>query len=277
MPHLLALRYRPPAGPLADGHPFAVPAVRALAELGDGLTLDAPVTCFVGENGTGKSTLLEGLAAAAGLPAAGAEDVARDPTLQAARALGRRLALTWRARTQRGFFLRAEDFFGYAKRLRRERAELEARVAEVEAEYRAADRSAHALTLAKGPLLASIGAIVGRYGGDLDARSHGESFLAFFQARLVPHGQSALYLLDEPEAALSPQRQLALLALLREAVAAGGQVIMATHAPILLAYPGARLYSFDEAPPAVVAWEGLEHVRLTRAFLEAPERYLRHL
>ena len=277
MPHLLALRYRPPAGRAAEAHPFAVPAVRALAALADGLALDAPVTCFVGENGTGKSTLLEGIAAAVGVPTAGSEEIARDPTLAPARALAARLALSWRARTQRGLFLRAEDFFGFAQRLRRERAELEARLVAVEAEYRAADRSAHALALARGPLVASIRAMQARYDGELDARSHGESFLTFFQARLARGGEPALYLLDEPEAALSPQRQLALLAILGDVAAAGSQVILATHSPILLACPGARLYSFDEAPPAAVAWESVEHVRLTREFLAAPERYLRHL
>lgn len=274
MPRLLSARLTLPADPEAERHPFRVPAVRALAGLRDGLALDAPVTCFVGENGSGKSTLLEGLAAAAGLPAVGSDEVARDPTLAHARLLGRHLKLTWRVRGAHGFFLRAEDFFGFARRLARERAELEARLVEVDAEYRAQDRSAWALTLARGPLQGSIAALERRYGGDLDARSHGEAFLALFQARLTPGG---LYLLDEPEAALSPQRQLALLALVKEAVEAGSQFVVATHAPILLAYPGARLYSFDETPPRPVPFDALEHVRLTRDFLAAPERFLRHL
>jgi predicted ATPase len=274
MPHLLRLRCAPPGGEAAERYPFSVPAVRALASLPDGLALDAPVTCFVGENGSGKSTLLEGLAVACGLPAVGGDEVAHDPTLAPARELGRRLKLAWRARATRGFFLRAEDFFNFARRLARMRAELEARAAEVREEYAAADRSAWATGLALGPLHGSIREIERRYGGDLDARSHGESFLTLFQARLAPKG---LYLLDEPEAALSPQRQLALLAMLRDAVAEGSQFVLATHSPLLLAYPGARLYSFDEAPPRAVPWEALEHVRLTRDFLAAPERFLRHL
>jgi predicted ATPase len=251
-----------------------VPAVRALAGLREGLALDAPVTCFVGENGSGKSTLLEGLAAATNLPVAGSDDVARDATLDAARALGRTLKLTWARRTPRGFFLRAEDFFGYTKRLRQERAALQARLQELEEEYAEQDRSAYALGLAQGPMRSSLAEMTRRYGADLDARSHGESFLTLFHARLVPQG---LFLLDEPEAALSPQRQLGLLALMREAVAEGAQFIVATHAPILLAYPGARLYSFDEAPPRAVGYDDLEHVRLTREFLQEPARYLRHL
>jgi predicted ATPase len=274
MPHLLQLRCVPPAGAGADRYPFTVPAVRALAELRDGLALDAPVTCFVGENGSGKSTLLEGLAAACGLPAVGSDEVEHDPTLAPARRLARRLTLAWRTRTTRGFFLRAEDFFGFAKRLARMRAELETRAAEVRTEYAEQGRSAYATGLALGPLVGSLAEMERRYGADPDARSHGESFLALFEARLVPRG---LYLLDEPEAALSPQRQLALLAMLRAAAAEGSQFVLATHSPLLLAYPGARLYSFDETPPAAVAWESLEHVRLTRDFLAAPERFLRHL
>jgi predicted ATPase len=230
-----------------------------------------------GRERLGKSTLLEGIAAAAGLPAVGAEEVARDPTLAPARALARRLTLGWGVRTRLGFFLRAEDFFGFARRLARMRAEHEQRLAELEAEYRAQDRSAYALGLAQGPERASLAEMRRRYGADLDARSHGESFLTLFHARLVPRG---LFLLDEPEAALSPQRQLGLLALMREFVAKGAQFIVATHAPILLAYPGARLYSFDEpggGPPRAAAYGELEHVRLTREFLAEPDRFLRHL
>ena len=257
-----------------------MPAVRGVASLDDGLAFDRPVTCFVGENGSGKSTLLEGIAAAARLPTVGADEVERDPTLAPARALARRLTLAWRVRTGTGFFLRAEDFFGFARRLARMRAEHEARIAELEAEYRAQDRSAYALGLALGPERRSIGEMARRYGGDLDARSHGESFLALFRARLAPGG---LFLLDEPEAALSPQRQIALLALMKEYVDLGAQFVVATHAPILLAYPGARLYAFDEpdagagSPPRAAAYGELEHVRLTRDFLADPERFLRHL
>lgn len=271
---LTDLRLALPDGREAEAYPFAVPAVRAVAELPRGLAFDRPVTCFVGENGTGKSTLLEAIAVAVGLPAVGSEDVARDPTLASARALARRLRLGWTMKPARGFFLRAEDFFGFAKRLARERVELEQELADLESEYEAKDRSPYALGLAQGPSRAALGDMTRRYGADLDARSHGESFLTLFHARLVPHG---LFLLDEPEAALSPQRQLGLLGLMKDYVARGAQFVVATHAPILLAYPGARLYSFDETPPRAAAYEELEHVRLTRDFLAAPERFLRHL
>jgi len=250
--------------------PFSVPAIRALKSLDVGHA----VTFFVGENGSGKSTLLEGIAAAARLPTIGSADVPRDDTLDAQRRLGKSLRLSWAKRATRGFFLRAEDFFGFTKRLARERAELQQQMKETEAEYRARDRSPHALGLALGPLRGSIAGMEQRYGADLDANSHGQSFLKLFQARFVPGG---LHLLDEPEAPLSPQSQLALLAMLAEMIARDAQFIIATHSPILLAFPGARIYTFDRAPVQPVEYEALDHVRLTRDFLNAPERYLKQI
>jgi predicted ATPase len=246
--------------------PFTVPAIRSL----ESLELGGPVTFFVGENGSGKSTLLEGIAAAARLPTVGSDDVRSDETLAAQRALGDALRLVWSRRTKRGFFLRAEDFFGFTKRLAVMRSELTARLAEIEVEY--ADRSAYAKGLAMGPVRASLGALEERYGVDLDANSHGQSFLRLFRSRFVPGG---LYLLDEPEAPLSPQSQLGLMAMMAEMVAEDAQFIIATHSPVLLAYPGARILSFDEMPVRPVEYGELESVRLVREFLAAPERYLR--
>lgn len=232
--------------------------------------LDAPVTLLVGENGSGKSTLLESLAIAAELPAVGSVGPARDPTLEPQRRLARCLSLTWRRRTHRGFFLRAEDFFGFQKRLAEERAEHESELGRIDREL--ADASDWARHLAKGPHRASIGAMTSRYGENPDARSHGEAFLALFAQRLVPGG---LFLLDEPEAALSPQSQLGLLAMIRDAIAQGGQFVIATHSPILMATPGARILGFDDPPIRSVAFDEIESVTLVREFLAAPERYLR--
>jgi predicted ATPase len=248
--------------------PFSVPAIRTL----DVLRLERPVTFFVGENGSGKSTLLEGIAAAARLPAVGSADLDADVTLGAQRVLSRALKLVWTRRTPRGFFLRAEDFFGFAKRLSVMRNELLQRIAELEVEY--ADRSAYAKELAMGPQRASLADMERRYGVDLDESSHGQSFLKLFQTRFVPGG---LYLLDEPEAPLSPQSQLALMVMLHEMLAQDAQFIIATHSPILLAFPGAAIYSFDSAPVRAMKYEELEHVVLTREFLNAPERYMRAL
>jgi predicted ATPase len=266
--HLGAVRRKRGKRPTAEAFPFTVPAIRSLVDM----RLDAPVTFFVGENGSGKSTLLEALAAAAGLPAVGSDSVQDDATLSAQRQLARQLTLEWRCRTHRGFFLRAEDFFGFAKRLATMRVELERRLVEIDEEYR--DRSDYARGLASGPMRSSLHEMEERYGVDLDANSHGQSFLSLFRSRIVPDG---LYLLDEPEAPLSPQSQLALMALIADAVAEGAQFIIATHSPILLAYPGARIFSFDGGRVAEVAFRDLEHVNLTREFLNEPERYLRRL
>jgi len=262
--HLAALSRR---GGENDQFPFTVPAIRAL----DGLPLERPVTFFVGENGSGKSTLLEGIAAAARLATVGSAEVQQDDTLAAQRRLGKALRLSWARRTTRGFFLRAEDFFGFAKRLARMRAELIVEMREAAELYKAGGRSQTALGLKQGPLQASIAELEKRYGAELDANSHGESFLKLFQSRFVPGG---LYLLDEPEAPLSPQSQLSLLAMIGDMISQDAQFIIATHSPLLLAFPDAQIYSFDRIPVQAVAYEELDHVRITRDFLNAPNRYL---
>jgi predicted ATPase len=245
--------------------PFTVPVIRSL----EVLPLRGAVTFFVGENGSGKSTLLEAIAASARLPAVGSADLDADATLDAQRQLSDALRLVWSRRTKRGFFLRAEDFFGFAKRLSQLRSELQRRLEELEVEYE--DRSPYAKGLAMGPMRRSLAEMEERYGVDLDANSHGQSFLRLFQSRFVPGG---LYLLDEPEAPLSPQSQLGLMAMIADMVAQDAQFIIATHSPILMAYPGATIVSFDEEPVSVVEYESLESVRLVRDFLVAPERYL---
>ena len=268
---LVSATFTPPGDGAPAAYPFTVPAVRAARAV----AFRAPVTFFVGENGSGKSTWLEAIAAAAALPAVGSDDLARDASLAGARALARCVKLAWSgARASRGFFLRAEDFFGYTKRVAQMRASMLAELGALETDYARDGRSPYALGLAQGPMRASLADMERRYGVDLDANSHGQSFLKLFESRLVPGG---LHLLDEPEAPLSPQSQLALLAMLADVVAAGAQFVIATHSPILLAFPGAEIYSFDELPARVVPYAELEHVRLTREFLAAPERFLRHL
>ena len=250
------------------GFPFDVPVVRRL----DTIELSAGVTFFVGENGSGKSTLLEAMALAAELPTVGSNETRDDTTLTAQRALAKHLTLSWTSRSKRGFFLRAEDFFGYAKRLARMKSDMREEIERIEREYEG--RSDYAKGLAMMPALTSLGALETQYGGDLDGRSHGQSFLTLFEARFVPGG---LHMLDEPEAPLSPQSQLALMTLMLDMVEKGGQFVIATHSPVLLAFPGATIYTFDRTPPERVAFEDLEHVNLTRAFLNDPGSYLRRL
>jgi predicted ATPase len=266
--HCISLTYSPPRSP--GGFPFSVPVIRSLREL----KFTAPVTFFVGENGSGKSTLLEAMAIAARSVTVGSSDAHADETLQSVRLLARHLRLAWHKRTHKGFFLRAEDYFGYARRLNKMREELEGEMKAVDEDYTRAGRSEQAKGLAKMPYAGQLAEMRRRYGEGLDARSHGESFLAFFQARFVPGG---LYLLDEPEAPLSPARQLALLAALKLMVEQDSQFVIATHSPILMAFPGAAIFDFDRDPIRAVDYKDLEHVNFTKSFLNNPKIYLKHL
>ncbi len=265
---LIGLRLAEPPASERNAFPFAIPALRGLGPM----RIPGPVTFFAGENGSGKSTLLEAIAIAANLPTVGSRDAGVDDSLASQRKLARSLTAVWDRKMHRGFFLRAEDFFGFIGRLDGIVAEMEARLAEIEREYRG--RSELAKRLATGPVAATLGSIRARYGDNLDANSHGETFLHVFRERFVPGG---LYLIDEPEAALSPQSQLAFVSMMADVVKEGGQLIIATHSPVLMAVPGATIYSFDESPLREVAYEALDGVRLMKDFLQAPERYMRHL
>jgi predicted ATPase len=217
--------------------PWTIPALAALEEL----PLDPGVTFLVGENGSGKSTLVEGFAAAAGFAPEGGSLGFGARTRDEAPPLADALTLVRGSRRPKtGFFLRAESFFNVATAIDTE----------------------HPWALES-------------YGGvSLHERSHGEGFLALAVHRFGPGG---LYVLDEPEAALSPQGALSLLARIHELVAAGSQFVIATHSPILLAYPGALIYELTDDGPVVTAYEDTDHYRMTRAFLDAPERFLRQL
>jgi len=232
----------------------------------------APVTFFVGENGSGKSTVMEAMACAIGSVTVGSESVKTDKTLTAVRQLSQYFRLAWSKRTHKGFFLRAEDFFGYAKSMRHTQEELQKDLDVVDGEYEG--RSKLAVDLAKLPYRHELYEMRRRYEDGLDHRSHGESFMALFESRFVPGG---LYLLDEPEAALSPTRQLTFISALKHMVDQDSQFIVATHSPIILAFPDATILSFDDGRIKQVEYERLEHVKLTKDFLNSPQSFLRHL
>lgn len=272
MIHLRSVALDPPEdAALAETYPFRVPAVASLAEAPLEFTSD--VTFLAGENGSGKSAILEGIACAANAIAVAGDELQHDASLGPARRLASHLRLVWRARSRRGYFLRAEDFFGFARRISQLRGSLEADLAAFDAEPGPASLGRR---MARGAYLREIGELR-RTDTVMNEASHGESFLELFQRRFVPRG---LYLLDEPETPLSPMRQLALLALLREMTASGeSQFIVASHSPILMAFPGATIYHLDAGAgaPQRVEWGDLEHVSLTRAFLNDPQVFLRHL
>ena len=269
MLHLLGVNLNGPPDHLAGSFPFAVPAIASLRD--EGLDFTSPVTFFVGENGSGKSTLLEGIACATNAIAAGSANLETDPTLAAGRELATTVRPVWKKKTHRGFFLRAEDFFGYANRMEDMAADLKAELDAVAADPSLSPVARGYASMAFG---GQFGAIRQDYGDGLDSRSHGEAFLDFFARRVVPGG---LYLLDEPETPLSPMRQLVLLSLIRRMVDEEAQFVIATHSPLLMAFPGAVIYAFDHGRVEQVPFDQVEHVAVTRTFLADPEAYLRHL
>ena len=251
-----------------DVFPFNLEIVQSLREF----EFDSPVTFLVGENGSGKSTVLEAIACAVESITVGSESVRTDKSLAPLRKLAQYFRLAWNKRTRKGFFLRAEDFFGYAKSMRQTKEEFQQELENIKEEYKG--RSKYAAALASMPFQGQLADMERRYGEGLDSYSHGESFLTLFQSRFVPDG---LYLLDEPEAALSPMRQLTFLSALKQMVQENSQFLIATHSPIILAFPDAQILFFHEGRIQEVKYDQLEHVQLTKDFLNNPDSFLRHL
>jgi predicted ATPase len=220
------------------GHPWDLPAVAALES---GLTLGPGVTYLIGANGSGKSTLLEAIAVAAGMNAEGGSSNFAFSTRNSHSELWRKVRLVRGARRPKtDFFLRAESLFTAATYLE---------------------------GLPRNPLQ-SYGDV------SLHEQSHGESFLAVMVNRFGPNG---LYLLDEPEAALSTQNCLTCLRRIHELVREGSQFIIATHSPLVLAYPDATIYTCTEHGLETTDYDEADPVRLTRSFLHAKDRFLREL
>lgn len=230
-------------------YPFSLPLIKNLKEI----HFPTQVTFFVGENGTGKSTILEAIATKAGFGAEGGSKninfkTSQEKTYTGTELFADQLTLSWnyKPRNGNGYFFRAESFFNIANYIDQ-------------------------LALNGGPELAYA-----PYGGkSLHEQSHGESFLAFFQNRL---GNGGFFIFDEPEAALSPQRQLSLMIIMRELCKnPHAQCIIATHSPMLLAYPGATIYSCDGDTLSTIAYKDTHHYQITKDFLDDPERYLQYL
>lgn len=237
---LLLVRERVPS---FDAYPFNIPALRQLEKV----DFSPTATIVVGENGSGKSTLIEAIAVAAGFnPEGGSRNFnfASRPTESSLVDAIRLVRGTRRPRT--GFFLRAESFFNVATEVERLDSE----------------------PSFDGPIGPAYGDV------PLHERSHGEAFLALALHRFFPNG---LYVLDEPEAALSAQNCLTLLLRMHELISNGSQFVLATHSPLLMAYPGATIYSLTADGPVPTAFDDVQNVRLTRDFLARPDHYLRYL
>ncbi len=230
-------------------YPFCVPSIASLTQL----TFPGRVTCFTGENGTGKSTLLEAIAAHIGFGREGGNRNFGNESTKTVRAtdpLSRALRLGFfPARTGEGFYFRAESMFNIATHL---------------------DELDSDPTLPGTPVLRAYGDI------SLHARSHGETFFTVLDHKFR---RSGLFLLDEPEAALSPERQLAFLVLIHDTLAdyKDAQFIISTHSPILLGYPGAQILSFDDGEIREVAYEETSPYRIVRRFTHDHRAFVREL
>lgn len=214
-----------------------LPVVQHLSSM-EQLVFQKPVTFFVGENGTGKSTLLEAIAVALGFnPEGGSRDFSFS-TKASHSELYCHLTTIKKGYPKDGFFLRAESFYNAATYL---------------------DEHSNML----------------RYGGvSFHDQSHGESFLALVTNRFEGNG---LYILDEPEAALSPRRLMSLIVAIDELVDNNSQFIIATHSPILMSYPKAEILEMSDSGIQRVEYKETEHYRITKQFLDNPERMLRYL
>jgi len=226
-------------------YPFSLPAIRNLEDL----DIHPKATILVGENGSGKSTLLEAIAVALGFNAEGGTRNFNFHTRQSHSELYKYLRVTKGTKRPRdGFFLRAESFFNVATEIERMDTDEE-------------------------PCFAPP--VIDSYGGiSLHEQSHGEAFLALMINRFSGHG---VYILDEPEAALSPKRQLAVLVRMHDLIQSESQFIMATHSPILMAYPDAQIYQCGAKGVEKIAYEETEHFQVTRNFLSDPQRMLQML
>jgi predicted ATPase len=225
------------------------------------LILDQDVTVFIGENGSGKTTLLESIASLARVPNILPES---DNKTQ----LSGQFKLIWTYKALRGYYLKSQSFITYINNLSKIKRETELEFEEVKKRF-----SGKALSMASQPYARTLSEMNDKYGKGLDKMSHGESYLELFKSRLVPDG---LYLLDEPELSLSPTRQLGLIALIKEMIDKNCQFIIITHSPILMAIEGAVIYNFEEDIFSI-DYEDIEHVKITRDFLNNPELFLRHL
>jgi predicted ATPase len=219
-----------------------LPVVKNLLRMRE-LSFNSRVVFFVGENGTGKSTLLEAVAVAMGFNAEGGTKNFNFSTRQTHSELCDYITLSRSVRRIKdGFFLRAESFYNVASEIDR---------------------------------LDAIDPVLGCYGGkSLHEQSHGESFLSLVVSRF---GGSGVYILDEPEAALSPSRQMALLAAIDTLVKADSQFIIATHSPILMAYPNAEIFVFTQEDVRLTPYTQTEHYILTKQFLNKPEKMLDYI
>jgi len=198
------------------------------------------------------------------VPLAGSFRLEEDESLVAANSLANYLSIRWKEKTHHGFFVRAEDFIGFSRKIKNDIRALNEEIDEVKATFTGGD-----IKLTLGALEGEKNSFIKSYTENLEAMSHGEGFLKFFTSRITAKG---LYLIDEPEAALSPARQLSLLSLIMEKVkTTGAHFIIATHSPIIMSVPNSEVFHFQDGKISKIDYKETEHYLLTKSILENPE------
>lgn len=245
--------------------PFNIPAVKLAGKM----ELPGEITILVGDNGCGKSTLLESLAYKLNLPLIGGF-MHRDPSFEAARILQPYLNIEWKRQIKKGFFFRAEDFSDFVNSVERERNKVSGQLSELKGNV---DDSI--IEQMSESMNFQLHFMRKEYGDNMQAYSHGEAYLKILQTRISGKG---IYFLDEPEAALSPLKQLSLLSFIMQAVARhDSQFIIATHSPIIMGLPDACLYQIQDNSIEKVSYKETEHYSITKNFLDNPHQFLRYL
>ena len=245
--------------------PYNIAAVKYAKQL----SMDASVIIFVGDNGCGKSTLLESLAMKINLPLIGGM-IEQHEGFEAARKLQPFINIDWKREVKRGFFFRAEDFSDFVNSIERENVKIAGGFSDLIGVVD--DSIIERLKESNNYKLNEMRRI---YGENMQAFSHGEAYLKILQTRIRGKG---IYLLDEPEAALSPLKQLSLISfIMGEIKDKNAQFIISTHSPILMGFPNAMLYEILDDSMQQVDYKETDHYRITKNFLDNPEYYLRHL
>lgn len=245
-------------------YPYSLPWVKNIKSL----LLNNEVTILCGDNGCGKSTLMNLMASSLNLYRINSGDLSSEPLKEASKSIKPLYSVA----KAHGFFFEAEAFITYLQFLEKEKNEALNELKRVESDY--ANRSDYAKMMAKVPHQKSLHELDNLYEYDITKRSHGEAYLDFFASRLKPN---QIYLLDEPETPLSSQNQLTLLAMIKDAVQNNCQFIIATHSPIIMAYPDALLYQVSDKGIDKIAYKDIESISLLKQFLNAPEQFIRHL
>lgn len=253
--------------PSSDKYPFDIPSFQGLKVL----SLNQPITVFVGSNGSGKSTLLKAIAYYNDSINVSKHDMT-SAYFSDSKDLSKHMTISYSIKTRNGFFFSGEDFITYINNLKAMKQQLHKDIAEIKKEFKGKNK--YALTLALGPLQGQLYELNQTYDGDLHERSHGEGFLSFFKARMHKKG---LYLLDEPETPLSAVNQYQLLVLLTDLARSGSQIIIATHSPILMALKDAVIYRFDDNGIDKVAYEDIESVQFTKYFLNDKDHFINRI